>query len=302
MLRLLITGGSGFVGMRLQKRAATLAGVVLVLPPPADLRDADATAHSLDGLEFDAVMHLAAASSVAAAEAAEAAATAVNVAGTRNLLAALEARRFAGRLLYASSGEVYGVVAPEQLPIEERMEPQPRSVYARSKLAAEALCLAHHERTGQDIVIARAFNHTGAGQSERFVIPALARQVVRIARSLDPPVLTTGDLDVTRDFSHVDDVIDAYFALLRTGKPATPYNVASGRETVLREVLTELAALAGIEVPEVRVDPTRVRPGEQRRVRASHAKLTADTGWSPRRELRTALVELLNYWGERECR
>ncbi len=126
--------------------------------------------------------------------------------------------------------------------------PAPRNPYAVSKLAAEALCYQWTVTEGMDIVLARPFNHIGAGQSDRFVISDFARQVAQIKCGQREPVVAVGDIDVTRDFTDVGDVVQAYFALLGAGATGEAYNVCSGREQSIRSLLERLVALAGVTV------------------------------------------------------
>jgi GDP-4-dehydro-6-deoxy-D-mannose reductase len=168
-----------------------------------------------------------------------------------------------------------------------------------SKLAAEALCRQWSISEGAPVLLARAFNHIGPGQDPSFAVAGFARQLARIRLGHAPPVIEAGDLEVTRDFTDVRDVVRAYFDLLARGRPATPYNVCSGRETRLRDALDELAALAGVAV-EVRVDPARLRPVEQRRVCGSAARLRDDAGWVPRHPLPDSLRASLDEWMHKE--
>src|SRR5690606_31394695 len=124
--------------------------------------------------------------------------------GTLNRLQALKRRGFNGTCLYVSSGDVYGQVATDQLPISETLLPHPRNPYAVSKLAAEHLCLQwSFSEPDWRILVARPFNHIGPGQSESFLISDMAHQLVRIRRGRQPPELHVGDVDVSRDFLDV---------------------------------------------------------------------------------------------------
>jgi GDP-4-dehydro-6-deoxy-D-mannose reductase len=243
------------------------------------------------------VLHLAAQSSVPAAFADPRGTFEVNLLGTLNLLESLRAARFGGRFLHVSSGDVYGAVPEAALPIDESHPPAPRNPYAVSKLAAELLCRQWHYSEGLDLVIARPFNHIGPGQDERFVVPALARQVAAAARGGDPTI-RAGDIDVTRDFSDVRDVVRAYAALLRAGRGGATYHVSSGRETRVRDLLERLCRIAGIEA-RVAQDEARMRPSEQRRMAASSARLAADTGWAPIFTMERTLADILGEWKER---
>lgn len=294
--RLLVTGASGFVGQHV--RAAVAEGgfgdaEFIATPPGWDIRDADATREMVARLVPDSVLHLAAQSFVPRSFENPRETFEINVLGTLNLLQALTAQGFRGRLVYASSGDVYGRVPEEAMPVDERLLPAPRSPYAASKIAAEQLCLQWARTENLETIIARPFNHVGPGQDGRFVLPALARQVVAIAGGVQPAVIEAGDIDTTRDFTDVRDVVAAYAAMFRYGTPGQTYLVASGRERRVRELLESMCALAGI-TPDIHQDPAKMRPAEQRRMVANAALLTADTGWQPRIPLETTLTDILD--------
>jgi len=152
-----------------------------------------------------------------------------------------------------------------------------------------------------DIVLARPFNHIGAGQSDRFVISDFARQVAQIKRGKREPVVAVGDIDVTRDFTDVGDVAQAYFALLGSGVTGEVYNVCSGREQSIRSLLERLVALAGVTV-SIEQEGARMRKAEQRRMRGDPGKIRQATGWEPVTPLDESLAAMLRHWedGERE--
>lgn len=294
--RLLVTGANGFVGKHV--RAAVEQGVFgdaefIGTPHGWDIRDAGATRDMVAELRPDSVLHLAAQSFVPRSFEDPRETFEINVLGTLNVLQALSAQAFSGRLVYASSGDVYGRVPEDALPVDEKLMPAPRSPYAASKIAAEQLCLQWARTEAMESIIARPFNHVGPGQDARFVLPALARQVVQIADGVQPPVIEAGDIDTTRDFTDVRDVVAAYAAMFLSGVPGQTYLVGSGRERRVRELLESMCKLAGV-VPEIRQDPAKLRPAEQRRMVANAALLTANTGWHPRIPLETTLTDILD--------
>ena len=294
--RLLVTGAGGFVGTHV--RAAVGAGVFgqaefIGTPDGWDIRDAAATCELVAELRPDSVLHLAAQSFVPRSFEDPRETFEVNVIGTLNLLQALSLGKFSGRFVYASSGDIYGRVPEHALPVDESRVPEPRSPYASSKVAAEQLCLQWGRTEALETIIARPFNHVGPGQGARFVLPALALQVVSIAAGRQPPVIEAGDIDTTRDFTDVRDVVAAYAAMLRRGSPGSTYLVASGTERRVRELLETMCSLAGV-APRIHQDPSKMRPAEQRRMVASAARLTADTGWEPRIAFETTLNDILD--------
>lgn len=296
MRRLYLTGAGGFVGTHLI--AAHAQGAfgdceLHAMPSSLDIRDAQAVRENVEHAKPDVVIHLAAQSFVPRSFEDPRETYDINFGGTLNLLSALRGAKFTGRLLYVSSGDVYGKVPESELPVTEERIPAPRNPYAVSKLATETLCRQWHFSEGLDVVIARPFNHIGPGQDPRFVVPAFAGQVVRIAQGEAEPRLAVGDIDTSRDFSDVRDIVQAYAALLARGSSGVVYNVCSGREVVVRDVLQTLCDLAGVS-PDITVDRKRLRRSEQRRMVADSGLLRRDTGWAPRLSLETSLAQILD--------
>jgi GDP-4-dehydro-6-deoxy-D-mannose reductase len=296
MKKLYVTGASGFVGHHIAQVVADGgfgACELNAMPEGLDIRDRAALQASLVSVQPDWVIHLAARSFVPESFADPRATLDVNVFGTLNLLCVLRDMKFQGRLLFVSSGDVYGAVPETALPVTELRWPEPRNPYAASKISAETLCLQWHRSEHLDVVVARPFNHIGPGQDQRFVVSALAQQVAAIAAGLQEPTLTVGDIDVTRDFSDVRDVVSAYAALLREGRDGQTYNVSSGREVTIRSILRSLCSIAGID-PVIAQDSSRLRPSEQRRMVADCQRLRDDTGWAPSIPLETSLQQIFD--------
>ncbi|WP_095110127.1 GDP-mannose 4,6-dehydratase [Pseudomonas sp. Irchel 3E20] len=297
--RLFVTGLSGFVGRHIQSRLIRPDSVWDLLPAPSDYDISDErTLENLWPHMPDAVIHLAGQTFVPEAFRDPAATLKVNLLGTLNLLQALKARGFTGTFLYVSSGDVYGQVSETALPIDEQQPPCPRNPYAVSKVAAEFLCLQWGISEGWPMLVARPFNHIGSGQSDSFVVASAARQIARIQQGLQAPRLEVGDIDVTRDFLDVSDVVSAYLAMLQSAAPGHIYNVCSGREQSIRGLIEQLAALADVEIELVQ-DPARLRRAEQRRVCGNPARLQQATDWTPLTTTQQSLRAILSDWESR---
>jgi GDP-4-dehydro-6-deoxy-D-mannose reductase len=298
---LLVTGHSGFVGQALFRSPAVTAEQfhwrLAKLPDNLDIRDSTLAA-AVKEISPDAILHLAAQTSVAESFRDPDTCFQINFSGTLNLLRALRAADFRGRMRYVSSGDCYGSVAESALPVNEQTPLRARNPYAVSKVAAETLCYQWSQTERIDVVIARPFNHIGPGQDTRFAIPAFCEQISRIKLMGAEPVIHVGNLDVTRDFTDVRDVLRAYFALLAQGKTGEAYNIASGHEVRLGDVLSTLVDLAGVELAVI-PDPSRQRAVEQRRMVADITKVQRDTGWAPRIPLRETLTVTLDDWNRR---
>lgn len=298
--KLFITGSSGFVGTStrrflLENPEYRQAYEIIEPVGRVDLRDKAALTQTLAEWVPDAVIHLAGQSFVPRSFENPLETYEVNFLGTLNLLQALKASGFSGRMLYVGSGDQYGLVSAGDLPLVETQPLKPRNPYAVSKAAAELLCYQWSQTEGLDIVMARPFNHIGPGQDARFAVSDFARQVVEIRLGRRAAEISVGDIDVTRDFTDVRDVIRAYLMLLLEGKSGEVYNVCSGKEVSIREILAQLLALAGVQA-SIRQDSARFRPAEQRRVYGSCDKLLDVSGWRPAIPLEQSLVDNLNYW------
>lgn len=263
-----------------------------------DLRERDRVARAVTEIRPTQVIHLAAQSFVPESFQNPQETIDINFIGTLNLLNALKAAGFSGRMLFIGSGDMYGRVSEIALPVSENHPLKPRSPYAVSKVAAEALCYQWSQTEGFEVMMARPFNHIGPGQSERFVVADFARQLVLISKGGREPIIEVGDIDVTRDFSDVRDVVRAYQAILERGRSGEVYNVCSGSETKVRDVLQALIRISGVSV-SIQTKGERTRPSEQKRMFGSYEKLKAETGWQPAISLEQSLQDVYDYWGEK---
>jgi GDP-4-dehydro-6-deoxy-D-mannose reductase len=294
-MTVLVTGLSGFVGAHC---AEQLPAVGLDLDgKPVDLRRREDVLAAVAAARPAHVLHLAAASSVADSFADPTQTYEINFLGTLNLLLALREHGFRGRFLYVGSGDCYGTVPPAEMPIVEDRPLRPRNPYAVSKTAAEALCYQWSQDAAFEIVMARPFNHIGPRQDTRFVVADLARQVAAISRGGREPELSVGDIDVTRDFTDVRDVVRAYALLLERGAHGTVYNVCSSTERSIRDILQLLCTAARIS-PKIRVRADRLRPAEQRRMCGSYRRLADAVGWQPAIPIEQSLADMLAYWND----
>lgn len=278
MKRVLVTGAEGFVGRHLR----TELGEAFV-PFEGDVLDGVALAGAVR--EVDAVVHLAAESSVAASWEDGFRSWRVNVDGTVNVLAAVRAERPDARVLFASTGEVYGNAS--RIPTPEDEPVRPVSPYAASKAAAELACSV----SGLDVVITRAANTEGPGRDERFAVGSWTRQLARLEAE-GGGTLLVGDLTAERDILDVRDVCKAYRLLLDPSVPTGTYNVSSGETVTMARVVELLVGLADVPV-EVERDESRLRPAEIRRLAGDPSCLYAATDWRPQIPLEQTLADTL---------
>jgi GDP-4-dehydro-6-deoxy-D-mannose reductase len=294
-MQVVVTGAGGFVGRRLVARLEGRGDGVAGFDLDLDVTDASAVTTFVREHRPDAVVHLAARSSVAASFADAASVYRVNYLGGLSVLRAVRAAAPEARVLLVGSGECYGPAQHDAPGFDESAPLRPRSPYARAKAAADLLG-ARWAEEGLAVVRVRPFPHTGPGQSPTFAASSFARQLAEFEAGRRPPELRVGELGSVRDYLDVDDVVAAYLALLDPATPTGCYNVASGAGVTLRHIL-ELLLAHSSSAPEVVVDPERVRPADVSVCCAS--KLREATGWAPRIALDDTLGHLLDDWRRR---
>ena len=293
-MRILVTGAAGFVGGHLVPRLMAEGWSVTATDCEMDVTDPAAVEARVEEVQPEAIIHLAAQSSVAVSWQEPELTYRVNYVGTRVVLEAARRAAPEARVLLVSSADVYSSAAPGAEPFTEESPLRPSSPYARSKAAADLLGGVFAAR-GLDVVRVRPFNHTGRGQTDVFVLASFARQVATIEAGKREPVLRVGNLDSVRDFLDIEDVVDAYAQLLGRDVPAGVYNLASGVGVRIGDALKILCELAGIE-PRVEVNPDYFRPTDI--AVGAARRLHAETNWEPRIPFRQTLEQLLGGWRE----
>ena len=299
--RVLVTGATGFVGawiLRRLREAHPEAEVWATseLPDPtglgcahyrrADLRNRDEVATLVGGCRPSFVIHLASLISGGSLEEY----LAVNVIGTANLYRAVLEAAPAARVLQIGSAAEYGLVRPDELPITEEQPLRPVTEYALSKVAQEHLAVVVGMSRGLSIVRARIFNLVGPGQPDHLVPATFVRQLIAV-RDGRADTLKVGDVSARRDFVDVRDAVDALDTLLYRGEPGSVYNVGSGRDASVREIIDELMEISGVR-PPVTVEATRMRPADVPVVRAHVSKMRDAFGWQTRISLPSSLAAM----------
>src|SRR5688500_13771677 len=313
-MRALVTGAAGFGGKWLSSEllaggwdvaGTPLDGVPASVSPndelaavrwhPADVRRSEDLARVLDATTPDAVFHLAGVAFVPAAQADPGAALEVNVIATARLLAELKGRRASGTLdptvLVIGSGEQYGRHDPGEMPLGESAEQRPHTVYAASKAAQEQVALEAFRSASLRVLATRSFNHSGAGQADRFVIPALVRRALAL-RTSGGRSLPIGNTTTVRDFLHVRDVARAYVDLVERGTIGAVYNVVSGVGVDVGTLAQRVLALVGVDAI-LNTDAALVRPAEVPVLVGDATKLRSATGWSPQFTLDSIIEDLI---------
>ena len=299
--RILVTGASGFVGRHLLPALGLAFPEAAIAADHFDVTDKGAVHDFVHDASPDACIHLAGITNVVAARSDPDSAWRVNLLGTLNLARAVLTLAPSCRFVFASSAEVYGASFRSGQKLDESALLAPMNSYAATKAAAD-LALGAMSHEGLRVVQLRLFNHTGPGQSDAFVVPALARQIARIESGLQPPPLRVGGLDTWRDFLDVRDICNAYIACLRRSDdelaPGAVLNVGSGQPRRIGDILEELLNLAGLRT-EVATDATRLRPSEIATASGNVALAHRLLRWSPTIPWGQTLADVLADWRTR---
>jgi GDP-4-dehydro-6-deoxy-D-mannose reductase len=316
-VRVFITGITGPVGSFLADYLITLAGVEVHAfkrwrsdPRPiehllgkitiheGDVEDPFSVMSAVRKAQPDRIYHLAAQSYPSESWDAPITTMHTNVDGTIHVLEAARQIVPGARVHVAGTSAEYGWVAPEETPIPESHSLRPLSPYGVSKVAAELSALQYHASYGLHTVVTRSFNHVGPRQGDRCSIQTFCRQMAQVEAELQPPVISVGNLEPRRDFTHTRDVARALWLLLERGAPGEVYNLCSGQATRIGDIV-ELVLRHGRRPAEVRVDPARMRPSDEPLLMGDNSKLRAATGWAPEIGVEQIVVELLDYWRDR---
>jgi GDP-4-dehydro-6-deoxy-D-mannose reductase len=312
-MRILVTGITGFAGGHLAEALLAGGGAEVygvsrrgVWPPElahlaarvalrgCNLAEAAGLREILAEAKPDQVYHLAGYAHAGQSFKEPDAAWADNLHTTRALYDSLDRCGLRPRILYVSSGLIYGDTAGRGGPLDESAVLQPGSPYAASKAAADLASYQYTRSPGLAVVRVRPFNHIGPRQSSRYAVANFARQIAAIEQGKQPPVLETGNLKPVRALADVRDVVQAYVRLMGSGRVGEAYNV-SGESSSMQEVLNRLLAHARLPIG-VRQRPDLVRPSETAAQYGDCGKLARETGWQRTYTLDKTLADTLDYW------
>jgi len=312
-MRILITGANGFVGSHLvqallARGGADLYGVTRHVAWPAGWEDlgerirlvqADLAAwpqltEYLRETQPDHIYHLAGYADAGLSFKEPDAAWSGNLTATRCLYDAI--RQWGGkpRVLFISSGAVYGEPIDPQQPLSENSVLRPNSPYAVSKAAADLLSYQYARAYDLDVVRARPFNHVGPGQSPRFALAHFAWQIAKIEHGRSEATLRVGNLWTERDYTDVRDIVQAYLLLMEQGIAGEVYNIGYGETRTMQSYLDRLLALTSAAIA-VENDASLTRKVETAKVRVNADMLRQTTGWAPRIAVEDTLNDMLEY-------
>lgn len=315
-MRILITGFSGFVSeyfleyLNEAEPNSTVYGVARSYPTfdmaafsnlsiqfsSVDLLDKATIGDLIASFKPEYILHLASVSSVAQSWQTPFDSFVNNTNIFLNIVEQVRLQKLPCRILSVGSSEEYGEVAEEQLPLTEHHTINPLSPYAVARVSQEMLSKIYADGFNMDIVMTRSFNHIGARQKDKFVISSFAKQLVQLSKKNDSiNKITTGNLNIVRDFLDVRDIVKAYHLLLKKGTKGEVYNICSGKGTLLKDIITTMSRLLNIEV-SIELNPALVRPNENKKIIGSYSKINTHLGWQPTITIEESLKDIIDYW------
>lgn len=261
-MKVVIVGAAGFVGKYLTRELEAAGhSVVTADLPEVNLQNAPQVEALIEGTKPDAIVNLAAISSVGASWKCPADTISVNVNGTLNLLEAIRKHAPHAKTLLIGSAEEYAI--PEGNKALKETDPlEASNPYGISKIAQENFAQLYRKKYDMKIVCTRSFNHTGVGQTTTFALPSFVKQVAEIDKSGKPGKILVGNLSAWRDFSDVEDVVHVYRMLLENENEFDTYNVGSGIANRIEDLLKDVILKFTPAEIEIVVDPEKVRPVE----------------------------------------
>ena len=310
-MRILVTGGAGFIGSAFVRvlladpgigevanlDALTYAGNLDNLESVAgdsryrffhvDIRDADRVLETVDHFKPDAIVHFAAESHVDRSILSPQPVIATNLTGTFHML---EAAKSSGvrRFVHVSTDEVYGSIDPPHDATEDDVL-RTSSPYSASKAGSDLLALSYHTTYGLPVSVTRASNNYGPFQFPETLIPLM------ICNALDDkPLPVYGDGKQVRDWLFVDDHCRGIRTVLEQGRPGEIYNIGGNCSLENIEVIHKILTATG--KPESLITTVTDRPGHDRRYALTNEKLTSETGWEPRIDFESGLAETVEWY------
>lgn len=303
MKKVLIFGVSGFVGKYLVNNLLnhgyevigtdclradeTLLNVINTFEL-ADILDAQAVYRLIEKYEPEYIVNLAAISSVASSWKIPQTTIDVNLNGTLNILEAVRQINIDTKILLIGSSEEYEI--SEQQISEEHII-NANNPYGISKVAQENFAKIYREEYGLKIVNTRTFNHTGIGQSDKFVISSFIKQVAEIEKRGQAGIISVGNLAARRDLGDVRDMVEAYRMLLEKDTEHNIFNVGSGSCYLLEDLLKYIISLSNQSI-KIQVDEERIRPLDNPIIWCDNSRIKTAIGWKPQYTIYDTINEM----------
>ena len=318
MERILITGITGFVGSHLADLAlekncevfglkrwnlSRLRNVKHIIDKinwiDCDITDPVSVKKAIKKANQDKIFHLAAQSFLSTSWDHPTHYMDVNYKGTVNIFEAIKELKINPRILIPGSGEEYGKIDEDKLPITEKTILVPVNPYAVTKIAQDLISHVYNITYGLNIIRVRAFNHEGPRRDNVFGIPWFAYQIAKIENGLQEPIIKTGHIDDKRNFTHIRDMVEAYWEAIEKCIPGELYLIGSDEPEKIftyRQLIEMLIKFSSVDNIKIEKDDRYVRPTSVPRLIGNTSKFRELTGWSAKIPIEKILQDTLDYW------
>ncbi len=304
--KVLIFGAGGFVGKYLadefKANGYQVTGSDIRVPAWADgsfhtnnLLDYDDVKSLISSELPQVIINLAAISSVGQSWKMPQATISVNVVGSLNILQAVKESYDASsmpKVMFIGSSEEYAL---SDKPLDEESLLDANNPYGISKMTQERFANLYRSEYGIKVYCVRAFNHTGIGQADNFVLPSWCKQAAEIDKSGNPGTIKVGNLSVRRDFSDVRDIVRAYRMIIERGNPEKIYNVGSGTAHSLEDMLKKIISFSSVDI-QYEVDPVRIRPTDTPVICCDNSLIKDELCWSPEFDIYDTLRGMFEHY------
>lgn len=321
MQKVLVTGITGFVGSHLADfclarnnvrlfglRRYHLSNIRNILHIEdkiewfdCDLMDQKAALKAIQLIKPDIIFHMAAQSFVSPSWNHPTLYMDANYKMTVNLFEACLESGINPKIHIPGSGEEYGEIYQEELPITPQTELRPVNPYAVSKIAQDFISYVYFRSYGLNVIRTRGFNHEGPRRDRVFGISSYAYQIARIENGLQEPVVKVGHIDDLRNFTHVKDMVNAYWLAVEKCETGKLYLIGSDKEShihTFKEALEMLIGYSSVKGITSKTHPDFVRPTQVPRLICDSSAFVEQTNWSPIIDFETILLDTLNFWRE----
>ena len=299
MTNILITGGTGFVGTHLSKYLSHKHEVYVTSRKKVgknifnvDLKDIETIKMIFKSYKFEKIYHLSSQSSVYMSLKKPFETMYNNINSSLNLLKVVNELNYNPKVILASTSEIYKVSDNELI---EESDFEPRNPYAISKITTDYFVRNIAKEFNINISILRLFNHIGPGQTDAFVLGSFSKQLAEIKLGLRDPIIKVGNLNIKRDFIDVRDVCRAYDLVSEEKDFGEAYNVCSGKEYILNDLLNMLIEISGLDV-KIEIDKQRLRKNDISTFFGSYKKIKENFGWEPQIPINQTLQDMFDWW------
>jgi len=315
---ILITGITGFVGSHLAdlilKKGFTVYGLKRwhlskmrnvrhisdkIKWIDCDITDPVSVRNALKISQPDKIFHLAAESFVSPSWNHPSHYIDVNYKGTVNILDSMRELELKSKILIPGSGEEYGEIHENELPITEDSILRPVNPYAVTKIAQDLIANVYHASYGINVIRVRSFNHEGPRRDNVFGIPWYAYQIAKIEQGLQEPEIKTGHTGDKRNFTHIQDLVEAYWIAMEKCNSGELYLIGSDETEKIytyREIIDRLISMSSVNNISVKQVPEYTRPTSVPRLIGDTSKFRKLTGWKPEISVDKILEDTLEYW------